>query len=364
MLTGEKPEVNPGVRGAAGRARASRTSSRYVAWCCERALERGMLPHTNLGRLLARGAGAAARGDRLAGADARVGATPTWWPTRARRPRTRRCGSRRSAPPASCASRSRAGSWWASARREEDRIEALEALAAVHAEHGHLQEVILQNFVPHRALLRRGAGRDRRRGAAHAARTASRAAAGAGRRRGHARRHARARARVPAADAGRGHPDPAEPVRLVAAARGRGRHRPRRAVGQRRPHLARSTRSRRCTRCASGSRRAAYALTERLCVYPQYMDPDWLEQGVLDVIKVQVLVVHPAPRLGPARGAPDPARPGAGRDRARRATARALARGRAHRAVRRDASRGDRGHAPGGRRAARRAGRATPSRSW
>jgi FO synthase len=28
-----------------------------------------------------------------------------------------------------------------------------------------------------------------------------------------------------------------------------------------------------------------YALTERLCVYPQYMDPDWLEQHVLDVIK-------------------------------------------------------------------------------
>src|ERR687891_674694 len=30
-----------------------------------------------------------------------------------------------------------------------------------------------------------------------------------------------------------------------------------------------------------------YALTERLCVYPQYMDPDWLEQGVLDVIKLR-----------------------------------------------------------------------------
>ena len=28
-------------------------------------------------------------------------------------------------------------------------MEALEALAEVHAEHGHLQEVILQNFVPH-----------------------------------------------------------------------------------------------------------------------------------------------------------------------------------------------------------------------
>src|ERR671912_1507674 len=31
----------------------------------------------------------------------------------------------------------------------EERVAALEALAEVHAEHGHLQEVILQNFVPH-----------------------------------------------------------------------------------------------------------------------------------------------------------------------------------------------------------------------
>jgi FO synthase len=30
-----------------------------------------------------------------------------------------------------------------------------------------------------------------------------------------------------------------------------------------------------------------YALTERLCVYPQYMHPDWLEQGVLDTIKLR-----------------------------------------------------------------------------
>src|SRR6188472_3412176 len=33
---------------------------------------------------------------------------------------------------------------------EDERVAGLEALAAVHAEHGHLQEVILQNFVPHR----------------------------------------------------------------------------------------------------------------------------------------------------------------------------------------------------------------------
>jgi FO synthase len=30
-----------------------------------------------------------------------------------------------------------------------------------------------------------------------------------------------------------------------------------------------------------------YALTERLCVYPQFIDPGWLAQGVLDVIKLR-----------------------------------------------------------------------------
>ena len=32
---------------------------------------------------------------------------------------------------------------------EEERVESLEALAELHERHGHLQEVILQNFVPH-----------------------------------------------------------------------------------------------------------------------------------------------------------------------------------------------------------------------
>ena len=31
----------------------------------------------------------------------------------------------------------------------EERLASLQALAEVHAEYGHLQEVILQNFVPH-----------------------------------------------------------------------------------------------------------------------------------------------------------------------------------------------------------------------
>ena len=40
-------------------------------------------------------------------------------------------------------------------------------------------------------------------------------------------------------------------------------------------------------RCARSLAPKGYALTERLCVYPQYMDPEWMEQGVLDVIKLK-----------------------------------------------------------------------------
>ena len=43
-----------------------------------------------------------------------------------------------------------------------------------------------------------------------------------------------------------------------------------------------------------------YALTERLCVYPQYMDPEWMEQGVLDVIKLKYWSF--IPRRGPGGG--------------------------------------------------------------
>ncbi|HEX2371472.1 MAG TPA: radical SAM protein, partial [Solirubrobacterales bacterium] len=50
VLTGERPEVNPDV---AGRLRSwgHDDFTSYVVWSCERALERGLLPHTNLGVL-------------------------------------------------------------------------------------------------------------------------------------------------------------------------------------------------------------------------------------------------------------------------------------------------------------------------
>src|ERR671916_1268134 len=50
VLTGERPEVNPEV---AERLReyGHEDFTSYVAWACERGLDRGLLPHTNLGVL-------------------------------------------------------------------------------------------------------------------------------------------------------------------------------------------------------------------------------------------------------------------------------------------------------------------------
>ena len=105
---------------------------------------------------------------------------------------------------------------------EEERIASLEALAEVHARHGHLQEVILQNFVPHPRYYgrevadiadepRAGAG-TAVAGTATGVVTGDAAAARVGDP-GHARRPATARAPLPRADARRRHPDPARTCR-------------------------------------------------------------------------------------------------------------------------------------------------------
>ncbi len=80
-----------------------------------------------------------------------------------------------------------------------------------------------------------------------------------------------------------------------------------------------------------------YALTERLCAYPQYLEPGWMEQGVLDVVKLKFWSFIPRKRVGAARrsGLIDPdAR--AARDR-EGAARRGSQRGRADRTVRGDA---------------------------
>ncbi len=154
MLTGERPEHNAEVA-ARLREHGHEDFISYVVWVCERALERGLLPHTNLGVLdrddLARlREVTASQGLMLESVEPGLDR-----PRRARRPSTRPGGSRRSRPPASCGSRSRAGSWSGSARPRRSGSRALEQLAALHARHGHIQEVILQNFVPHQSYYGR-----------------------------------------------------------------------------------------------------------------------------------------------------------------------------------------------------------------
>ena len=119
-------------------------------WACERALERGLLPHTNLGVLsredLARlREVTASQGLMLESVSERLMETvhagsPTKHP--ARRLETIRAAGELRIPFTS-------GILVGIGETEEERVASLEALAAVHAEYGHIQEVILQNFVPH-----------------------------------------------------------------------------------------------------------------------------------------------------------------------------------------------------------------------
>src|SRR5437879_5602540 len=155
VLTGERPEVNPQVRERLlGYGHEDFTS--YVAWVCERALERGLLPHTNLG-VLAREDLArlrevtASQGLMLESISERLMQTvhagsPTKQPER--RLETIRAAGVLRIPFTS-------GILVGIGESEQERIASLEALAQAHARHGHIQELILQNFVPHQSYYGR-----------------------------------------------------------------------------------------------------------------------------------------------------------------------------------------------------------------
>ena len=100
MLTGEAPDHHPGVRERLA-ALGFEDFVAYVVWACEQALERGLLPHTNLGVLEPRGPRAPARGHRLPGPDARVRQPGPGRPPGLADQAPGACGWRRSAPPAS-----------------------------------------------------------------------------------------------------------------------------------------------------------------------------------------------------------------------------------------------------------------------
>ena len=304
VLTGEKPEVNTEV------ARRLRDHGHedfvsYVAWACERALERGMLPHTNVGvctrdELARLREVTASQGLMLESVRPDLvvhQGSPTKHPE-VRLDTIRAAGELR-IPFTS-------GILVGIGEAPEDRVAALEALAELQAEHGHLQELILQNFVPH----------PRYYGAEPAA-IADEAQQGE---------------RAPAHELplpGWATPVTLEDMRVLV----RECRRLLPGVGVQIPpnlsdwwlplveegatdlgglsangdHISPEHPFPSVHRMRKRLAPAGYALTERLCVYPQYMDASWLEQGVLDVIKLKYWSF--IPRRGSGRREERPRRP-------------------------------------------------------
>jgi FO synthase len=284
VLTGERPEVNAEVAARLAEYGHDDFTS-YVAWACERAIERGMLPHTNLGAL--------SREDlaRLRDVTASQGlmlesinpdlvvhqGSPSKHP-KVRLETIRAAGELR-IPFTS-------GILVGIGETPAERIEALEALAGLHREHGHLQEIILQNFVAHPRYY-----------GAEPAEIADESQRGE---------------RPPGEELAP--PSWATPISLDdmrTLVRECRRLMP--DVGVQIPpnlsdwwlplieegatdlgglsangdHISPEHPFPSVHRMRKELAPRGYALTERLCVYPQYMDPEWLEQGVLDLVKLK-----------------------------------------------------------------------------
>jgi FO synthase len=312
VLTGERPEVNDEVR-ARLREWGHEDFTAYVAWACERALERGILPHTNIGVLahedLARlREVTASQGLMLESISERLMETvhagsPSKHP-QVRLATIRAAGELR-IPFTS-------GVLIGLGESEEERVASLEALAAVHAEYGHIQEVILQNFVPHPRYY----GREPAKIADAAARELWRT--------GIARERS-----APALPAWASPVDVDDLKRLIGEAR---RLLP--GVGIQVPpnlsdwwgELVAAGATDLGGLSANGDHispehpfpsphqvrkelaRGGLALTERLCVYPRYIDPEWISPAVLDTIKRKYWSF--IPRRGSGRADPPaPIRP-------------------------------------------------------
>ena len=326
VLTGEHPEVNPEVRERL-KAYGHEDFTAYVVWTCERALERGLLPHTNLGVLpredLARlREVTASQGLMLESVAERLMETvhagsPTKHP--ARRLETIEAAGELKIPFTS-------GILVGIGETEEERVESLEALAAVHSRHGHIQEVILQNFVPHQSYY----GEEPAEIADAAAREYWRTGVDGDSANPDSttRSFTFSRPEVPLpdwacavsiedmkrliAEARRLMPDVGIQIppnladwwgELVAAGAtdlgglsANGDHiSPEHPFPS--PHQVRKQ-----------LQQDGYALTERLCVYPQYIDPEWVAQGVMDTIKLKYWSF--IPRSGSGRtDPPAPIRP-------------------------------------------------------
>jgi FO synthase len=288
VLTGERPEVHPEV---AERLRSwgHEDFTSYVVWACQRGIERGLLPHTNLGvvsreDLCRLREVTASQGLMLESINPALVAhqgSPTKHPSR--RLETIRLAGELRIPFTS-------GILVGIGESEEDRIASLDALAALQAEYGHIQEVILQNFVPHPRYY----GAEVAEIADQAARERWSEGVSSG-------------TELPL-------PDWATPIdidemkRLIAECR---RLMPEVGIqvppnlADWWPELVEEGATDLGGLSANGDHISpeepfpsphqvrkelaprGYALTERLCAYPQYLDPEWMEQGVLDVVKLK-----------------------------------------------------------------------------
>ena len=303
VLTGERPEVHPVV---AERLKTwgHEDFTSYVVWACERAMERGMLPHTNLGVLSKEDLA------RLREVTASQGLMLE--STSERLMETVHAGSPTKHPAARLATIEAAGELKIPftsgilvgiGETEDERVESLEALAASHARHGHLQEVILQNFVPHPRYY-----------GAEVAEIADEASK---------QRWGGEDGNPSVAKDGEAPPGSPSSPEQPAWAQVVGIDEIKRLIQECRrlmpdvgiqvppnlsdwwPELVEAGATDLGGLSANGDHISpeepfpsphqvrkelaprGYALTERLCVYPQYMDPEWMEQGVLDVIKLK-----------------------------------------------------------------------------
>jgi FO synthase len=306
LLTGERPEVNPEV---AERLRewGHEDFTSYVVRACQKGLERGLLPHTNLGVL--------SREDliRLREVTASQGlmlesinpdlvvhqGSPTKHP--AKRLETIRLAGELRIPFTT-------GILVGIGETPEERVAALEAIAAVQAEYGHIQEVILQNFVPHpryygaevaeiadQASRRRWTGEDEESAAElplpdwatpvsidemkHLISESKRLMPDVG-------------IQVP--------PNLADwwPELVEAGATDLG------GLSSNGDHISPEEPFPSPHQVRKELAPRGYALTERLCAYPQYLDPEWMEQGVLDVVKLKYWSFIPRRGSGRRQEAP------------------------------------------------------------
>jgi FO synthase len=311
VLTGEAPDSHPAV--AARLAELGFGSFLdYVVWACERALTFGLLPHTNLGTLtqaeLARlREVTASQGMMLESLSPHVA-------------RTAHAGSPRKLPERRLATLETAGRLKIPfttgilvglGEQQEERLEALEAIADLHRRYGHIQEVIIQNFIPHPRYYGQDVG--------EVARAATQQYWETG--------VAPPQAELPLPPWSGGHAvTAAELKELIGEARS--------ILGeipiQIPPNLAPWLEELLAAGAndlgglsANGDhvspehpfpspyrlrRRLAqqgYVLSERLCVYPRYIDPQWLSPAVLDVIKTRYWTFIPRGKVS-RRPAPFP----------------------------------------------------------